>query len=122
MMPVMIDDILEAMAILTAASGLFASRCLADIRADAARCRFYFERSPALATALNPLIGYAAAAELAKEAARGGRTIVELVREKGILPPSEARALFDPGRLTRPGVPAVRGRRARVRPRKGGGA
>src|SRR5207249_10992843 len=80
MMPVMIDDILEAMAILTAASGLFASRCLADLRADAVRCRFYFERSPALATAMNPLIGYAAAAELAKEAARHGRTIVELVR------------------------------------------
>ncbi|PYS96857.1 MAG: aspartate ammonia-lyase [Acidobacteria bacterium] len=122
MMPVMIDDILEAMAILTAASGLFASRCLADLRADAVRCRFYFERSPALATAMNPLIGYAAAAELAKEAARHGRTIVELVREKGILPPAEARALFDPARLTRPGVAAAGGRRARVRPRRARGA
>ncbi len=112
MMPVMIHALLESMAILTSATDLFARRCLSGIRADARRCRACFERSPALVTALSPVIGYQRAADLAKEAVLRGMTIVDLVRERKVLPESRIARVFDPRRLTRPGVAgATRGRR-----------
>src|SRR6266571_2942115 len=58
MMPLMAHGILEAMSILEAAVAAFTRRCLAGILPDLARCRLYFERSPSLATALTPVIGY----------------------------------------------------------------
>ncbi len=119
MMPVMIHNLLDSTAILTAAVDLFTRRCLRGIRADARRCRAYFERSPSLATVLSPIIGYARAAELAKESARGGRTIVELAREEKILDERLLGRIFDPHRLTRPGVPG-RGRGGPVRRPRGG--
>ncbi len=110
MMPVMAHALLEATAILTSAAGLFARRCLEGLSADIGRCRANFERSPALATALSPIFGYARAAELAKEAVRRRMTIVELVREKRLMPEARINRLFDARRLTRPGV-ASGGRR-----------
>jgi aspartate ammonia-lyase len=104
MMPVMAHNLLEAMALLEAAVAAFTRLCLAGIRADAARCRLYFERSPALATALTPLIGYARAAELAKESVRTGKTIVQLALEQELVDPRLARRALDPARLTRPGI------------------
>ena len=120
MMPVMAHNILEAMSLLESAVDAFTRRCLAGIRADAARCRRYFERSPSLATALTPLIGYARAAELAKESLRTGKTIVELALEERLLDARTARRVLDPVRLTRPGIIGA-GSARRVRPRRGGG-
>ena len=56
------------------------------IEADEARCRELLDRSTALATALSPYIGYAATADIAKTAVETGRSIRELVRERGLLP------------------------------------
>jgi fumarate hydratase class II len=120
MMPVMAHNILEAMSLLQAAVAAFTRRCLLGIRADVERTRRYFERSPALATALTPLIGYARAAELAKESLRTGKTIVELALEKGVLDERSAHSTLDPLRLTRPGVLEAGPTRG-VRIRKGGG-
>jgi fumarate hydratase, class II len=53
-----------------------------------------------MATALNPIIGYAAAAEVSKEAYRTGKTVKEVVIEKGILKKKDADRLLDPLRLT----------------------
>src|SRR2546427_3864592 len=87
MMPVMAHGILEAMSILEAAVAAFTRRCLAGILPDVARCRLYFERSPSLATALTPVIGYARAAELVKESLRTGRAIAEAAMREGLLGP-----------------------------------
>jgi fumarate hydratase class II len=116
MMPVMAHNLLEAMSLLQAAVAAFTGKCLGGLRADAERSRRYFERSPSIATALTPLIGYARAAELAKESLRTGRTIVELVLERGVLDERTARRALDPARLTRPGVlEAAPGRGLRIR-------
>ncbi len=121
MLPVMAHGLLEAMALLEPAVASFTRLCLAGIRADAARCRLYFERSPSLATALTPLIGYARAAEMAKDSVRSGKTIVELVREEGLLDEATLRSALDPEHLTRPGILGA-GARGGVRRRKGGAA
>jgi len=118
MMPVMAHSVLESMSILESAVTAFTRRCLNGLRADTARCRLYFERSPSLATALTPVIGYARAAELAKESVRTGKTIAVLAREEKLIEPRAVREALDPGRLTRPGVYGV-ARRKPLRRRSG---
>ena len=79
---------------------MFAEKCVAGIEADEARCRDYAERSSALATALNPIIGYAKAAELVHRAVDERRSIIDLAIEEGHLDAEEARRVLDPLRLT----------------------
>ncbi|HYS77836.1 MAG TPA: lyase family protein, partial [Candidatus Dormibacteraeota bacterium] len=118
MMPVMAHDLLEAMSILEAAVTAFTRRCLSGILADSGRCRLYFERSPSLATALTPVIGYARAAELVKESVRTGRTVAQLAREEELIERGALRRALDPARLTRPGI-YVAQERGRLRRRRG---
>src|SRR6185503_12016230 len=121
MLPVMAHNLLESMALLQGAVAAFSGRGLRGIRADAARCRLYFERNPTLATALAPILGYAKAAEMAKESIRTGRTIAALAIESGLMTREEIRRTLDPGRLTRPGILKPRGVRRRGRGPSGSG-
>jgi aspartate ammonia-lyase len=54
----------------------------------------------ALATALNPYIGYAKAAELVKESVATGRSLIEVAREKGVLSEEQIREILDVGKMT----------------------
>jgi len=109
MFPLINHNILESTSILTSAVEAFTSRCVNGIRADGARCKRYFEASAGLATALNPIIGYEAAAEVAREAAEGRKTIREVAIGRGIMSPEEWERLMRPGRITAP-VDTTRGR------------
>ncbi len=100
MIPVMTHALLQSIGILANVSEILADRCIAGIEANRERTRWYAERSPALATALAPLIGYDKAAELAKEALAKDKTIRELVLEKGLLDEAEADRLLDPAQQT----------------------
>jgi aspartate ammonia-lyase len=75
---------------------------VSGIAADEERCRHFGELSLGLATALNQVIGYEAAAEVAKEAYRSGKTVAEVVLERGILSPAELAERLDPAVLTAP--------------------
>ncbi len=104
MMPVTAVALLESIDLLAASVRNFADRCVNGITAT--------ERGPArveqglmLVTALAPEIGYDAAAALAKEALRSGRTIRELAAEKGIAA-ERLDELLDPARMTEPGLDA----------------
>ncbi|MET0147051.1 MAG: class II fumarate hydratase [Ilumatobacteraceae bacterium] len=101
-LPVTADALLESGTLLANVCRLFADRCVRGIEADVERTRRYAERSSALATALNPIIGYARAAELVHRALDEDRSIIELVIEEGVLAPDEARRVLDPLRLTGP--------------------
>ena len=87
---------------LTAAVVVFTERCVRGIEADEENCRRWGERSLGLATALNPVIGYDAAAEVAKEAHRTGRSVPEVVLERGILTADQLARQLDPASLTEP--------------------
>ncbi len=102
MMPVIAYKLLDSLEILTNACRVFAERCVGGIEADAGRCRAYAERTLGLATALNPYIGYLAAAEVAKEALATGRTIREVVLEKSLLNAEELDGILDPKAMTEP--------------------
>ena len=100
MMPVAAAALLESIDLLGAASANFSARAIDGLKATR-RGPELVEQGLMLATALAPVIGYDAAAKLAKEALAGGRTIRELALERGI-PAAELDVLLDPDRMTRP--------------------
>jgi fumarate hydratase, class II len=83
MMPVIGKNLLEEIRLLSSVSRLLADRCVAGITADPDRLRRMAESSPAIVTALNPFIGYDAAAAVAHDATASGKTIREVVIEHG---------------------------------------
>jgi aspartate ammonia-lyase len=105
MMPVIAHNILFSMQILTNAITAFAERCVRGIEANEDQCARWVERSAALATALAPRIGYARAAELAKESVKSGELIRHLAERERVLPPDELAATLDLRRMTDIGVP-----------------
>jgi fumarate hydratase class II len=102
MMPVAAVAGLESIRLLAASARNFAQRCVEGLQATDHGPELV-ERSPMLATALNPVIGYDEAAKIAKESMRTGRSIRELAREKGVSEKDLARVL-DLGKMTRPGL------------------
>jgi fumarate hydratase class II len=100
MMPLVAHNLLFSIEILSNAVNAFTRKCIDGIEADAERCMEYADATLAMATALNPIVGYTAAAEISKEAFRTGKTIKQIVVEKGILKKKEADRLLDPGKYT----------------------
>ena len=96
MMPLMAFEISFSIEILKNFLPVFVEKCVRGIEANRERCEAYYISSPSLATALNPIIGYAAAAELAKESARTGKRIPDLLRERNLLPEEKIREIFTP--------------------------
>jgi len=105
MMPLMAYQLLESIRIMAAAVHQFTGRCVQGIRAEAERCAATIEQSLAMCTALAPVIGYDAAAAIAKESYATGRTVREVARERKVLPEEALARLLDPMRMTRPGIP-----------------
>ncbi len=104
MLPVMAHNLLQSIALLARATENFAVRCVEGLRANPERCRVSIEQSLAMCTALAPEIGYDAAAEIAKEAYRTGKTVRQVALEKKVLPAERLAHLLDPWRMTEPGV------------------
>lgn len=100
MEPLIAQCIHESIALLRGACRTLRVECVEGIEADADRCRRYVEESIGLVTALNPIIGYEAATELAAEALRSGRGIAELVRERGLLDERALMRALDPRSMT----------------------
>ena len=103
-MPVMAHDLLESIRLVASVSRLLADRCVAGLEADVGRCRANAESSPALATALNPHIGYERAAEAARAALAEGKTLRQVVVERGLLTAEEADRVLDVEAMTRGGL------------------
>lgn len=103
-MPVMARNLLESIDLLANVSRLFADRCVAGITADAERCRANAEGSPAIATSLNPFLGYERTAELIKQSQRTGTPLRDLVAATGEVAPEDLDRALDALALTRGGV------------------
>jgi aspartate ammonia-lyase len=104
MMPAMAHNVLQSVTILTNTLRELDQRCVRGITANVARCEMYAGSTIALATALNPYIGYQRAAGLVKESVASGRSIVELAREKGWMSEEQIQEVLDPKRMTEPHV------------------
>ena len=100
MMPTMAYSVLQSIMILTNMLRQLDLRCVRGIEANKARCEFYAQSTVALATALNPYIGYAKAAEMVKESVANGRSVIEIAREKGLLSEAQIAEILDPEKMT----------------------
>jgi fumarate hydratase, class II len=83
MLPVIARNLLESIRLLAAVSRLFADRCVAGLEANVALLKEYAESSPAIVTPLNRYLGYDEAAAIAKQALNEGKTIRQVVIERG---------------------------------------
>ena len=102
MMPMMANNILESIRLLSKVSVVFVDKCIDGIKADRKRSEEMIEKSLAMCTSLAPIIGYDNAAAIAKEAFTTGKTVREVAMEKKVLPEKELNKVLDPFLMTEP--------------------
>ena len=102
MMPVAAHNLLQAIELLSAAADNFDKQCISGLKATEKGPEMV-ERGLMLATAIAPAVGYDAAAAIAKEASKTGRTIREVAREKTELSEDDLTRLLNPEKMTEPG-------------------
>ena len=102
-MPVTAYNLLQSISLLAAAAHNFTEQCIKGIQATS-RGPEMVERGLAICTALAPVIGYDAAANLSKEAYKTGKTIREVARERTNLSEEELDRILDPAAMTKPGL------------------
>jgi len=103
MMPVIARNILESIRLLASVSRALADTCVRGIEADVERCRTYALSSPAIATALNPSLGYERVAEVVKESLRSGLDLRTVVLEMGLMSEEDLDRALDVMAMTRGG-------------------
>ena len=101
-MPMMAANLLDSIGLLAGAAVALTDKCIRGLAANEQRCRELIEQSLAMVTVLAPRLGYDAAAEIAKEAHRTGRTIRQVCLEKAVLPEAELNDLLDARKQTGP--------------------
>jgi aspartate ammonia-lyase len=100
--PIIAHSLFKSLAHLAAGCRTLAERCVKGITANRERARRLLDDSTALVTALNPIIGYARASEVAQEALASGRRVADLVLEKGWMTRAQLEDALRPEALTRP--------------------
>ncbi|WP_418281672.1 class II fumarate hydratase [Halorubrum sp. DTA98] len=98
--PVLAHNFLQSTALLTNAAETFGERFVAKLEANEEHCMERVEQSMALATALNPAIGYDKASKVAKQALVEGKSVREVAVEEGYLTEAEADEVLDPEAMT----------------------
>lgn len=102
MMPIMAHNLLESIELLGNAARVFADRCVSGLQANRERCEGLVEQSLAMCTSLAPAIGYDAAAAIAKEAFKTGKTVRQVALERNVLPADELDHALNARRMTQP--------------------
>lgn len=102
MMPMMAQNLLQSIRLLSNVSAIFREKCIDGIEANEERCRDLIEWSMSMVTSLAPIVGYETAASIAKEAVESGKTVRAICEEREILPADELAAALDPASMTEP--------------------
>ncbi len=106
MLPVMARNVLESITFLASSVSVFTEKAVLGLTANKERAESLVEWSMSMVTSLAPVIGYDAAAKLAKRAVDEGRTVRDLCVSERILPPDQLDILLDARQMTEPGVGA----------------
>jgi fumarate hydratase class II len=104
MLPVIAYNLLQGIDLLTSVSRLLADKAITDFTVCKENLNRILAMNPILVTALNPVIGYLKAAEIAKAAYRTGRSVIDVAGEMTGIPHAELERLLDPLRLTDGGI------------------
>ncbi|MFN8006930.1 MAG: aspartate ammonia-lyase [Terriglobia bacterium] len=92
--------VIESQSLLYRTSIAFRMKCIDGITVNEKTLQHYMETTVGIVTALNPIIGYEKATELAEEAYKSGKGILEIIREKKVLTEKQIQELLDPVKLT----------------------
>ena len=92
--------VIESQNLLYNTSKLLRTKCVDGIAVDDKQLAHYMDTTVGIVTALNPVLGYDKATELAQEAYSSGKGILEIIREKHILTDEQIKELLDPAKLT----------------------
>ncbi|KFE55516.1 class II fumarate hydratase [Pseudomonas syringae] len=104
MLPIIAQNLLSSIELLANSSRLLADKAIATFKVNEAKLKEALSRNPILVTALNPIIGYQKAAEIAKTAYQQGRPIIDVALEHTDLQRSQLETLLDPEKLTAGGI------------------
>ena len=104
MLPVIAHNILQSIELIANVSKLLADKAIAGFTVRGDNLQKTLSKNPILVTALNPIIGYAKAAEIAKAAYKQGRPIIDIAAEMTGLDRAELEKLLEPGHLTQGGI------------------
>jgi fumarate hydratase, class II len=107
MMPIIAHNLFEMQHVLIGAINAFTTKCVVGITANREKAEGWLAKNAILVTALNPVIGYLNGAAVAKEAMATGKTIREVVVEKGLLAGEEVDKLIDARKLTEGGIQGI---------------
>jgi fumarate hydratase, class II len=107
MMPIIAHNLFEMMHVLIGAINAFTTRTVVGVTANREKAEGWLAKNAILVTALNPVIGYLNGAAVAKEAMATGKTIKEVVVEKGLLAADQVDALIDARKLTEGGIQGI---------------
>jgi fumarate hydratase class II len=102
--PVIARNLLESIDLLASACAVFADKCIRGIEANTATLERYAEASPAVATALNPHLGYEVTAAIIKESKRTGKSVRAIVRTRELLTDAQLDRVLDVEAMTRGGI------------------
>lgn len=102
--PVLVHNLMESITVMTNGFRVFTEYCVEGIQANEERMKQYVESSIGIITAINPHIGYEAAAAIAKEALQTGRSVRELCLELGVLAEEELDQILHAQEMTNPGI------------------
>jgi fumarate hydratase class II len=102
--PVIARNVLESIELLAHACTALAEKCVNGIEANVETLRRYAELSPAIGTALVPVLGYETVADVVKESARSGRTIREIVLARKLMSAADLDRVLDVEAMTRGGI------------------
>lgn len=104
MLPIIAQNLLSSIELMANSARLLADKAIASFRVNDAKLKEALSRNPILVTALNPIIGYQKAAEIAKLAYKQGRPIIDVALENTDLQRSQLETLLDPEKLTAGGI------------------
>lgn len=104
MMPIIAHNLFEMMQVTIGAVKAFTEKCVVGVEANPEKAEGWLAKNAILVTALNPIIGYAKGAEVAKKAMATNRSILEVVVELGYMSEEEARSALDARQMTEGGI------------------
>jgi aspartate ammonia-lyase len=102
MEPVIAFQLFQSIDVMRNAMITLADRCVKGITANRDVCRKYVENSIGIVTALNPYIGYENSSAIAKESLQTGKSVYNLVLEKGLLTEEEIERILSPEEMVQP--------------------
>jgi aspartate ammonia-lyase len=104
MMPIIAHNLFEMMHVTIGAVSAFTEKCVTGVSANREKAEGWLAKNAILVTALNPIIGYAKGAEVAKKAMATNRPILDVVVELGYMSEADAHAALDARAMTEGGI------------------